>query len=76
MVRRRTRKLLVDQMVAESVPNTCTDGAGSLLGDIATSGSPAMGVVVDEAQSGLRLLDPAEISKVANLERDAKRVQV
>ena len=75
VVRRRARKLLVDQMVTESVPNTCTDGAGSLLGDIATSGSPAMAAAVDEAQSGLRLLDPAEISKVANFEREAKRVQ-
>ena len=75
VVRRRARKLLVDQMVAESVPNTCTDGAGLLCGDIATSGSPAMAAAVDEAQSGLRLLDPAEICKVASLEREAKRVQ-
>ena len=34
-----------------------------------------MAAAVDEAQSGLRLLDPAEISKVANLEGEAKRVQ-
>ena len=34
-----------------------------------------MAAAVHEAQSGLRLLDPAEISKVANFEREAKRVQ-